>query len=55
MTAPALHRAECPCELCGDRTSMTGTKRCDRCWELETRIQSAPELARRILDELGKE
>lgn len=55
MTASTLIRAECPCELCGNPTTMTNTKRCDRCWELETRIQSNPELARRILDEIGKE
>jgi hypothetical protein len=28
---------------------MLGTKRCDRCWELETRIESDPALARKIL------
>ncbi len=28
---------------------MLATKRCDRCWELESRIQSDPELARKIL------
>lgn len=27
-----------PCELCGKPTRMLGTKRCDGCWELETRI-----------------
>jgi len=26
------------CGLCGAGTTMTGTKRCDRCWELEGRI-----------------
>lgn len=41
-----------PCGLCGTSTRMTGTKRCDRCWELESRIQGNPELARRILDGL---
>ena len=39
-----------PCELCGTRTMMTGTKRCDRCWELEMRIESDPALARLILE-----
>lgn len=27
-----------PCETCGTETFMTGTKRCDRCWELERRL-----------------
>lgn len=38
-----------PCGLCGKPTTSTGTKRCDRCWELERRIQSDPEIALRIL------
>ena len=42
-----------PCELCGQPTLATMTKRCDRCWELETRIYRDPELARKILRELG--
>lgn len=44
-----------PCGLCGLPTIMTGTKRCDRCWELERRIESDPDLARWILarTELG--
>jgi hypothetical protein len=37
------------CELCGAQTPSTGTKRCDRCWELETRILNDLELAREIL------
>jgi len=28
---------------------MTGTKRCDRCWELETRIKADLNLARKIV------
>jgi len=38
-----------PCELCGNPTRTLATKRCDRCWELERRIQSDPGLARQIL------
>lgn len=30
---------------------MTGTKRCDGCWELERRIHRDPGLARKILKE----
>ncbi len=38
-----------PCRLCGQPTHMLGTKLCDGCWELETRIHMHPELARKIL------
>ena len=38
-----------PCGLCGTPTRMTGTKRCDRCWELEARIHANPDLAEAIL------
>lgn len=38
-----------PCGLCGKPTRMTGTKRCDGCWELESRIQGDPVLAAKIL------
>ena len=41
-----------PCGICGIATRMTGTKRCDRCWELETRIKADPEIARQILESL---
>ena len=47
-----------PCKLCGKETKMTGTKRCDACWELETRIKADPELALKILTSqltIGKE
>lgn len=27
-----------PCETCGRPTPMTGTKRCDGCWEFEHRL-----------------
>jgi len=42
------------CLLCGGETTMLGTKRCDRCWELESRINADPELALKILTELNK-
>jgi len=38
-----------PCRICGKPTPMLGTKLCDRCWELETRIRHDPEIARKIL------
>lgn len=44
-----------PCGLCGKPTPMTGTKRCDACWELEMRVRADPELTRRILAQYDKE
>lgn len=41
------------CRLCAAPITNTGTGLCDRCWELETRIHDAPELAQRILEEHG--
>jgi len=29
-----------PCTTCGESTTSTVTKRCDRCWELENRIDN---------------
>lgn len=43
------------CQLCGGLTAMTGTKRCDRCWELETRILLNVELAEKILKRIREE
>ncbi len=44
-----------PCELCGDETPMTGTRRCDRCWELERRVEADPELTARVLAQFTSE
>lgn len=44
-----------PCELCSEQTDKTGTKRCDRCYELETRIQDNPQLAELILERVNIE
>ncbi len=45
-----------PTVLCGlcrvVQTPMLGTRRCDSCWELEHRILSAPDLARKVLAKL---
>lgn len=38
-----------PCGICSRLTRMTGTKRCDGCWELEGRIKMDPASARKIL------
>lgn len=42
-----------PCSVCETPTAMTGTRLCDRCWELERRIHADPEIARKILDEMN--
>lgn len=48
------HEAPAPetvsCGICGTQTRMTGTERCDRCFELESRIRRDPVIARLILD-----
>lgn len=44
-----------PCRLCSSPTPMLGTKLCDRCWELEHRIEGDVELAIKTLDNLGYE
>lgn len=36
MTTPALSAV--PCETCGEPTTYTGTKRCNGCWEVESRL-----------------
>lgn len=42
------------CKYCGKPTLMLGTKLCDGCWELESRIEANPELARKIMEKLGQ-
>ena len=42
-----------PCRLCSTPTPMLGTKLCDRCWELEHRVESDVELTIKILTNLG--
>lgn len=41
-----------PCELCGTQTDYTATKRCERCWELEHRVEADPDLANLVLDNI---
>lgn len=43
-----------PCTLCGGPTYMLGAKLCIRCWELSTRVQADPDLARKVLAELDE-
>lgn len=40
------------CKWCGKPTHMLGTKMCDRCYELESRISADPVLAQRMLNEI---
>jgi hypothetical protein len=40
------------CKWCGTKTHNTGTKECDRCWELRKRIEQNPDLSERILNDL---
>lgn len=48
-------RPTVPCGICGAQTPMTGTKRCDWCWEIEGRIRRNPERAQQILDALQEQ
>lgn len=41
-----------PCEICGDSTTYTGTRRCNSCWEMERGfelLRRKPDKARRWL------
>ena len=44
-----MEKKTAACRICGKPTKMLGTRLCDRCWELETRIEMAPDIAKRIL------
>lgn len=39
----------CNCDLCGRITLMIGTRKCDRCWELITRIEGDRVLAFKVV------
>jgi hypothetical protein len=38
-----------PCKYCGKQTRMVGSKMCDPCWELASRIKANPAMAAKIL------
>ncbi len=43
------------CKLCGEEYDLHGPvpdKLCDGCWELKTRVESQPDLARQILKDM---
>ena len=44
-----------PCKWCGKETRMLGTKMCDACWELDSRIRMDKVLARKILEHYEEE
>jgi hypothetical protein len=44
-----------PCKICGASTTFTGTELCNRCWELKSRIEMNPKLARKILEDFEKD
>lgn len=44
-----IEEEKCKCKWCGEDTHYTGTKECNRCWELRTRIKESIELAKKIL------
>lgn len=35
-----ITRSYMPCRMCGDPTPMLGTKLCNGCWEVESRLRS---------------
>ena len=45
----------CNCKWCGQKTNFTGTKECNRCWELRHRIETDVELAEKILNHFKSE
>ena len=42
------------CKWCGTETENTGTKECDRCWELRHRIEYDFELAKKMMVQLNQ-
>lgn len=40
------------CEICHQPTQFDATKRCNRCWELETRIEADPLIALKIIHKI---
>lgn len=43
-----------PCKWCRKQTPMLGTKMCDGCWELSTRISRDLDLAERMIEHFGR-
>lgn len=50
-----MNKETIPCRLCNKPTKMLGTKLCDECWELESRIHNQPQLAQKVLDQMNIE
>lgn len=49
-----ITRKTVPCKWCGASTQMLGTEMCDRCWELEHRIEMDLELAKKMVSSLSE-
>lgn len=45
-----MENETCECIWCGQETEFTGTKQCNRCWELSHRIEIHIALAERMLN-----
>ncbi len=43
-----------PCKWCGNPTRFLGTKECDGCWELRTRMEHNLKFATKMLEQLKK-
>jgi hypothetical protein len=42
------------CRWCGINTTSTETGECDGCWELCSRIEASPDIAKKMIKELIK-
>lgn len=49
LTVNFCYEEPVDCTICGNKTIMTGTKLCDRCWELKSRIEMNLDLAKEII------
>lgn len=55
LTRVPDYQTTVPCKYCTRVTRMTGTRMCNNCWELETRMLADPASARKILEAIEKE
>jgi hypothetical protein len=50
-----MENETCECIWCGQETEFTGTKQCNRCWELSHRIENHIALAESMLNHFKSE
>lgn len=50
-----MNKETIPCKWCGKQTPMLGTKMCNGCWELDTRISHDLDLAERMVEHFRSE